>query len=412
MGVPDELGHTLEPQPWMTSPETRAVLRALSTDGATVRFVGGCVRDALVGRTVKDIDIATPDPPGRVMELLAAAGIKAIPTGIDHGTITAVVPPAHFEITTLRVDMETYGRRARVEFSADWEADAARRDFTINAIYCDADGHLFDPTGGRSDLRARAVRFVGDPDIRIKEDFLRILRFFRFMAFYGDLPANAEGLAACRAHASSLPALSGERVAGEVLRLLESSRAASVLRVMAESGILDHVLPELTRIDRLEGLISVDVGDPDPLRRLGAINAADLGGTYALSARLRLSNSERERLANMASRENEVTAGIDARGRRRILYGMGVHTFADLVFLGWAQEPAQSRAWRRYLRAAAQWSPPALPIGGADALAAGVPRGPEVGRLLGEVEKWWIRGDFKADREKCLQHLLRIVRFD
>ena len=410
MGVPGKQEPTLDPQPWMTAAETQAVITALSADGATVRFVGGCVRDALAGRPVKDIDIATADPPDRVMELLAAAGIKAIPTGIDHGTVTAVIPPAHFEVTTLRIDTETDGRRARVEFSGDWDADAARRDFTINAIYCDTDGCLFDPTGGIADLRAKVVRFVGDPDARIKEDFLRILRFFRFTAFYGDLGPAADGVAACRANAASLPSLSGERVAGEVLRLLESSNAATVLRVMEENEILQHILPELTRLERLEGLIAIDSIDPDPMRRLLAALSPDDAAVHALSDRLKLSRAERERLAVNVVHAGSVTVGLDARGRRQLLHRLGAQTFIDLVYLGWAEEPAQRRAWRRHLRAAEQWTPPAFPLRGADVLALEIPHGPEIGQILDEVERWWVAGDFKAGREECLRRLRRVVQ--
>ena len=410
MGLPRKQGLTLDPQLWMTASETQAVIASLSAGGATVRFVGGCVRDGLAGRPVKDIDIATPDPPDRVLELLAAADVKAIPTGIDHGTITAVIPPAHFEVTTLRIDAETDGRRARVEFSDDWESDAARRDFTINAIYCDAEGNLFDPVDGVADLKAGIVRFVGEPDARIKEDFLRILRFFRFTAFYGHLPSDADGLAACRANAASLPSLSGERVAGEILRLLESANAASILRVMEENGILQRILPELTRLDRLAGLIAIDGDDRDPLRRLLAATAADAAGIQALSDRLKLSNAERDRLAVDAAHAGTVSAGLDARGRGRLLHRLGAQTFTDLVYLGWATDPAPRRAWRRHLRASARWTPPVFPMRGADVLALGISHGPRVGQILDEVERWWVGGDFKADREKCLGKLRQVAR--
>ena len=410
MGGPGNQVLTLDPPPWMTASETRAVIAALSAGGATVRFVGGCVRDALAGRPVKDIDIATPDPPDRVLELLAAAGVKAIPTGIDHGTITGVIPPAHFEVTTLRIDAETDGRRARVEFSNDWDSDAARRDFTINAIYCDAEGSLFDPADGIADLRAGIVRFVGEPDARIREDFLRILRFFRFTAFYGRLPPDADGLAACRANAASLPSLSGERVAGEVLRLLESSNAAAVLRVMAENDILQHILPELTHFGRLAGLIAIDGDDPDPLRRLLAATASDEAGIQALADRLKLSNAERDRLAVNVVHAGTVSAELDARGRRRLLHRLGAQTFTDLVYLGWAEDPTPRGAWRRHLRAARRWTLPAFPVRGVDVLALGISHGPRVGQILDEVQRWWIGGDFKADREKCLRKLRQVAR--
>ena len=405
----------LEPRPWMTANETRAVVAALSAAGATVRFVGGCVRDALIDRPVRDVDIATPDPPDRVIGLLEAAGIEAVPTGRGHGTVTAVVPPRRFEVTTLRVDAETFGRRARVEFSGDWDVDAARRDFTINAIYCGADGELFDPTGGIADLNAKVVRFVGDPETRIREDALRILRFFRFTAFYGAPTPDPDGLAACRAHAGSLAALSGERVAGEILRLLESRDAAAILRVMRDGGVLRPVLPELSSsgVARIGRLIAVDSDDPDPLRRLMAGLWTDGPGTArAVAGRWRLPNAQRDRMAaaEAGARAGAAMGTLDARGRRRLLYRLGRETFADLAWLGWSREPARKNAWRRHLRAAREWTAPALPVGGADALALGAPPGPAVGRALDEVERWWIRGDFRADREACLRKLRQVVR--
>src|SRR6201982_1030846 len=196
------------PQPWMVEPATRAVLAALSAGGAEARFVGGSVRDARLGKQIGDIDIATPAPPERIIELLEKSGIQAVPTGLAHGTVTAVVPPRHFEITTLRRDVETYGRRARVAFDADWAADAARRDFTINAIFLDPDGTVHDPVGGLADLRARRIRFVGDPATRIAEDVLRILRYYRFEARFGAGTGDPRPRAACRAAAPSLPNLS------------------------------------------------------------------------------------------------------------------------------------------------------------------------------------------------------------
>lgn len=402
----------LEPQPWMTADETRAVVAALSAAGATVRFVGGCVRDALIGRPVKDIDVATPDPPDRVIELLGAANIGAVPTGRGHGTVTALVPPRRFEVTTLRIDAETFGRRARVEFSADWDADAARRDFTVNAIYCGADGELFDPTGGIADLNAGVVRFVGDPETRIREDGLRILRFFRFTAFYGATSPDADGLAACRARAGSLEDLSGERVAGELLRLLESRAAAAILEVMREAGVLRPVLPELSPsgIARIGRLIAVDSDDPDPLRRLvSGLGTAGPGAAQAVAGRWRLSNARRDRMAAAEAHADEMAGMPDARGRRRLLHRLGRETFTDLAYLGWSRNPERKNAWRRHLRAAREWTAPVLPVGGSDALALGAAPGPAVGRALDEVERWWIDGDFRADREACLRKLRRVA---
>src|SRR5580658_5327355 len=237
----------MAPQPWIQEPATQAVLAALSRARIAARFVGGCVRDALLKRAIADIDLATPARPEAVMAALDKAGIKAVPTGIAHGTVTAVVnspgPLRHFEITTLRRDVETDGRHARVAFDADWAADAARRDFTINAIFLSPDGAIDDPTGGLADLRARRVRFVGDPATRIAEDVLRILRYYRFEARFGSGDGDPAARAACRALAHLLPNLSAERVAQELVRLLEAADPGRALAMMAEDGVLAVVLP-------------------------------------------------------------------------------------------------------------------------------------------------------------------------
>ncbi len=267
-------GERLAPQPWMEAPATRAVIAALTARGAQVRFVGGCVRDALLGRPVTDVDIATPDEPGRVIELLETAGLKAVPTGVDHGTVTAVAFGRPFEITTLRHDVETYGRRARVAFTDDWTADAARRDFTFNAMSCSPEGRIHDPFGGIADLRARRVRFVGRAEDRIREDVLRLLRFFRFYAHYGAPPPDPEALSAARSLAPLLPTLSGERIAAETLKLLAAPDPAPVMGLMREQGVLAHVLPEAQRIDRLARLTAIEtaLGLPlEPVRRLAAV---------------------------------------------------------------------------------------------------------------------------------------------
>src|ERR1700757_5005589 len=229
----------IEPQSWMTDPATSAVLEALAAGGAQARFVGGSVRDALLGQRIGDIDIATPARPERVIELLEKRGIKVVPTGLAHGTVTAIAgtPQRHFEITTLRRDVETYGRRARVAFDADWAADAARRDFTINAIFLDPDGTIHDPVGGLGDLQARRVRFVGNPATRIAEDVLRILRYYRFEARFGMGMGDAPARAACRAAAHLLPTLSAERIAQEIVKLLEAADPIAVLRMMQKDGV-------------------------------------------------------------------------------------------------------------------------------------------------------------------------------
>lgn len=397
----------ITPRPWMTAPATRAVVDALTAKGATVRFVGGCVRDTLVDRPVKDVDLATPDAPDTVTALLEDAGLRAIPTGVAHGTVTAVVADRHFEITTLRHDVETFGRHARVAYTDDWAADAARRDFTMNAIFCDPDGTLYDPCGGLSDLRAGRVRFVGDAGQRIREDLLRLLRFFRFQAHYGRVPPAADALAACRALAPRIPALSGERVRTELLRLLEAPAAAAVLTLMAEEKVLAHILPEATRFDRLARLVAIetDLEEIDAVRRLAAVVDTDRDGVDGLADRLRLSNAARRRLARLVGAPARPDPATDGPAVRRMLYRLDVALFRDLVLLEWAERGTDEAAFRALLAAAAHWTPVALPVTGADLHAAGIPTGPEVGRLLAEIEGWWIDGDFRADRAACLEEL-------
>jgi poly(A) polymerase len=409
----------LESQPWMTAPETVAVIAAVSAAGGEARFVGGCVRDALLGRTVSDIDIATHEPPERVMNLLARAGIKAVPTGIKHGTVTAVIGARHFEITTLRRDVETYGRHAKVEYTDDWAADAARRDFTMNALFCGADGAIYDPFGGLQDLRARRVRFVGDPEARICEDVLRLLRFFRFHAHYGTPPPDAAALAACTRLAHLLPTLSGERVCGELLKLMNAPDPAGVVELMRDADVLPHVLPEATRIDRLRALVEVEAASPrdlvprrDPIRRLAALLDGSERSALAVAARLRFSNAERDRLVALADGP-EMSPALSQPERHRLVYRYGRERYRDLLLIRWAEALAaggaagrrDDEAWLQLLRAGAEWSVPRFPLKGRDAVRLGVPPGPAVGRLMAALEDWWIAGDFQADRAACLAKL-------
>jgi poly(A) polymerase len=407
--VPESV-RRLPDQPWLAAPETRAVVEALTRDGGQARFVGGCVRDALLGRPVKDIDLATPDPPETVMQRLQRAGIRAIPTGIEHGTVTAVIGERHFEITTLRHDVETFGRRARVAFTDDWDADAARRDFTINALSAEPDGTVHDPFDGIADLEAGRVRFVGEPEARIREDVLRLLRFFRFHAWYGSGEPDAAALAACSRFAELLPTLSGERVAAELLRLLLAPDPASAVALMRDHGVLQPILPELTRVERLRVLVLIEdeIGDRDAVRRLAALLPPAQAGALAVAARLKLSNADRDRLAMLAAPPLAV-APLDERGARRALHRIGAALFRDLVLLDWADSPGTAPRHRALLAAADAWTPVALPVKGQDVLEHGVAAGPAVGELLAEIERWWEEGDYRATREDCLSKLRALI---
>jgi poly(A) polymerase len=398
----------IAPPGWVAEQAVTTVLAALGADGAVVRFVGGCVRDTLLARPIGDIDIATPDPPDTVLTLLDAAAIKAVPTGIAHGTITAVVPPRHFEITTLRRDVETFGRHARVAFTDDWAADAARRDFTMNALFLDEAGRVFDPVDGLADLRAGRVRFVGDAEARIREDVLRLLRFYRFHAHYGRGAPDAAARGACRALAALLPGLSGERVAAELFKLLAAPDPVPTIDLMAEDGVLAVLLPEAQRRDRLAGLVAL--GDRgDPLRRLAALLVADPEALLGVAARLRLSSAARERLLRLAAPPAAVDLAGDERAQRRALYRLGLDTYRDLVLLR-AAETGEAAVARRLVEAAPRCLPPRFPLRGSDVTQLGVSPGPAVGELRAAVETWWEAHDFAAGRKACLAHLAELAR--
>jgi poly(A) polymerase len=391
----------------MTEAPSRLVLSALAAGGAEARFVGGCVRDALLGRPIADVDIATPAPPERVVELLEAAAIKVVPTGFAHGTVTAVVSPRHFEITTLRRDVETFGRHARVAFTDDWAIDAARRDFTMNALFLDAAGSVFDPVGGLVDLRAGRVRFVGDPETRIREDVLRLLRFYRFFAHYGRGEADAAARAACRALARLLPTLSGERVAGEVMKLLGAPDPLPALDLMREDGVLAILLPEATRRDRLAGLLAIEP-TRDRLRRFAALLAASADAAGAVAKRLRLSNNERDRLLVLAEPAGAVELAADERAQRRAIRRLGLEAYRDVVLLR-AAATGEALLAAALLGAAPDIVPPPFPLRGRDLRGLGIPPGKRLGELLAAVEAWWEDGDYRADRGACLAHLAALT---
>jgi len=396
----------MPPAPWMRAPQTRALLAALTAEGAIVRFVGGCVRDSLAGRPVRDIDVATAAAPRENLRLLAAAGIKAVPTGIDHGTVTAVVDGRPFEVTTLRVDVETFGRHARVAFTDDWRADAHRRDFTINALYADPDGRIYDPTGGLADLRRGRIRFVGRAEQRIEEDRLRILRFFRFHAWYGRGAANRAALAACGRAAAGIERLSGERVRQELMQLLAAPEPRPALRLMARHDVLRHLLPAGADLRALSRLIRTEAQAgtaAEPLLRLAALvrgwAAAD---ARRLAERLRLANAERERLLVLL-RETAPAAGGGEPALRRSIYRLGVELIVDLALL----------AGRPRLAAAARALPrPEFPLRGRDGLALGLKPGPALGRHLAAVETWWAAQDFRPDAEACRRRLAALAGRD
>jgi poly(A) polymerase len=397
--------------PWLDEPATQVLLAALALGGIEARFVGGGVRDALLGISGGDIDLATPARPEAVMAALGAARIRAVPTGLAHGTVTAVVkafgPDRHFEITTLRRDVETDGRHAKVTFDAGWDEDAARRDFTINAIYLAPDGMLYDPAGGVADLAARRVRFVGDPATRIAEDVLRVLRYYRFEARFGGGDGDAAARAACRDAAGKLPALSAERVWRELRGLLLVSDPIRALTMMQQDGTLPAVLPEARRIDRLAALLPLAAAD-DTILQLAALAEIDRARAVDVAARLRLSNPEAKRLAGLAS-PWPLDPGGDDGAQRLALYRLGAERHADLILLLTAEGRLKPAGLRRLTELAETWPIPVFPLRGDDVAALGIAPGPAVGRLLLAVRRWWEEGDFAAGREGCLAKLKELA---
>ena len=404
--------------PWMTAPATRAVIEALEADGGAgcARFVGGCVRNAVLRKPITDIDIATTLTPDAVTRALAAAGLKAVPTGIDHGTVTAVAKGTPFEITTLRRDVETDGRRAVVAFTTDWAEDAQRRDFRLNALYADPSGRLYDPTaGGLADAHAGRIVFVGDAETRIREDGLRILRFFRFQAWYGRGEPDAAGLAACAALKGLIGQLSAERVSAELLKLLAADDPRPAVRLMAQTGVLAEVLPEAVGLARFEALVAIETEmlfTEDALLRLAAQLPDDPTAAHDLAERLRLSTRQKFRLVNALNFEPKLVSWMSPRETRRLVYRMGVETFCDRVTLAWAasERPAATTQWRALLPTARSWTPPRFPLDGEEVMAAGVPEGPLVGAVMREVEAWWVENDFPADKLALIERLKAVAQ--
>ena len=381
-------------QPWLESQATQAVMRALEAAGGAgcARFVGGCVRNSLLGQPVDDIDIATRLRPDQTIAALKAAGLKAVPTGVEHGTVTGVSERRPYEITTLRRDVETDGRRAVVAFTEDWAEDAARRDFRLNALYADAAGTVFDPTGGGlEDAAAGRIVFVGEAETRIREDYLRILRFFRFYAWYGRGEPDAVGLAACAALKGGMAQLSAERVSKELLKLLAAPDPRAAVRAMAETGVLAQVLPQAQPLTLFEAMC--DLTD-DPVMRLSALLPADAAAVTEIAGGLRLSNAVRDRLAAMVADRPAVSPTMSDAASRAAIYRLGRRAFEDLLMRA---EAAGGGDGARLQALAADWTPPRMPVGGRDLARLGLKPGPETGRLLKAFEDGWVADDFPAE---------------
>ena len=386
---------------WLRDGEVARLLALLDRDGEEARVVGGAVRNALLGLPVAEIDVATTALPPEVVRRAEAAGYKAVPTGIEHGTVTVVINHHPFEVTTLRVDVETFGRKARVVFGRDWIADAQRRDFTINALFADASGQVLDLVGGLADLAARRVRFIGEPQLRIAEDYLRILRFFRFHAYFAEGAPDATGLHACIRARDGLETLSRERVRMELLKLLLAPRATPTLVVMAESGLLGPVLGGVPFLASFENTAKVEAAvgaEPDAVRRLGALGVSVKEDAQRLTQRLRLSNTESERLLALEGWWR-VAPGAGEQAAHALLYDLGPQSFADRVLVAWARSEAGAadRNWRTLASLPQRWTAPIFPLKSADFSRRGVPAGPALGAAMREAKTAWIAADFPAD---------------
>jgi poly(A) polymerase len=401
---------------WLVAPETKRVMAALeaSRPGAS-RFVGGCVRNTLMGHPVDDIDIATQLTPEQVTAAAHAAKLAAAPTGIEHGTITVIADHKPFEVTTLRRDVTTDGRRATVEFTEDWSEDAGRRDFRMNALYAGFGGAVHDPTGGGlDDARAGRVIFIGDAQTRLREDYLRILRFFRFNAWCGKGDLDAVGLAACEALQAGLASLSAERVWKELKKLLAAPDPRLALVAMARVGVLEKTAPEATRMPRLVQLIDIEnelMLDHDAMTRVAAMLENE-DGARALVRRMKASNEERARLVGALGQEMRIVSFMSMREVRRALYALGVETFQDRARLAWAEEgdPRKASQWRALLALAQSYVRPTMPLTGEDIMAAGVPEGPLIGAVRREVEAWWIDADFPDDKLSIVERLKAVAQ--
>jgi poly(A) polymerase len=407
----------LDDAAWLKHGEVALLLAVLDRDGEEARVVGGAVRNQLLRLPVEEIDVATTALPQEVVRRVEAAGWTAVPTGIAHGTVTVVINSRPFEVTTLREDIETFGRKARVLFGRDWRSDAARRDFTINSLSASTAGQVFDYVGGLADLAARRVRFIGDPRQRIAEDYLRILRFFRFHAHFAQGEPDGAGLAACIKERAGLKKLSRERVRNELLKLFVAPRAAPTLVVMAEGGLLGPLLGGVPYTDSFAKMVEIERAlgvEPDPVRRLGALGVMVREDAQRLSARLRLSNAESERLLALEGWWR-VNLALSAQAGHALLYELGPQSFADRVLLAWArtQQGAADPSWRALAALPQHWTAPGFPLKSADFTRRGVPVGPVLGAALQAARKAWIAADFPADRatlEAIAEHAVRSTR--
>ena len=386
----------LSDQAWLNDDRLQQVMKVVTDAGADIRVAGGAVRNALMGLAISDVDLATTLLPGDVMRVGKAAGFGVHPTGFDHGTVTVVNGAKAFEVTTLRRDITTDGRHAIVQYTDDFALDAARRDFRMNSLYCSADGKIFDFTGGYADILKRNVRFVGEPRQRITEDYLRILRFFRFHALYGQGPIDAEGLQAATQLSSGLRKISAERIRMELMKLLVAPRAVATLKIMAARVVLDKIISyrdDWRVVSRLpdDGVLKLFALAKRPRK---------------LKEKLRLSNAEALRIEALATAP-EISPRLSLDQQKAVLYKMGPLAFKDAAMMAFARSPAAKthQGWQHVLQLAEYWAVPVFPVTGKDILALGFPAGPKLGKQLDKLEKRWIASGFELEKAALLRLL-------
>jgi len=405
MNDPETRTLPAERRAWLGKPPLARLLELLDADGEEARVVGGAVRNSLLGAAVGEVDIATTARPEEVMRRASKAGFNPVPTGVEHGTVTVVIDGKPFEVTTLREDVETFGRHAKVSFGRDWKKDALRRDFTINALSLGRDGTVYDFVGGMNDIEARRVRFIGEAEARIREDYLRVLRFFRFHAAYGHGLPDAEGLAACIRAREEVALLSRERVRAELFKLLVATHAVPTLAVMSEVGLLISVLGGVPLLASFANIMKVEEAlalASDPVLRLGALAVFIVEDAERLRERLRLSNAESRRLESMGERWWRISPKNGEQSARALLYRIGAEAYRDRVLLALARSQAKDDdpAWRELADLPSRWTAPKFPLAAKDFLDRGVAKGPALGAALASAEEAWIAADFPGESAK------------
>lgn len=397
---------------WLNSNATQAVFRALNRDGYEARAVGGAIRNTILDQKVKDIDIATTSDPETSIKLAKAASLKVIPTGLQHGTVTVVSESIPYEVTTLRQDVETDGRRAKVAFTTDWEADASRRDFTMNALYLDAEGKLYDPLNGYDDLMARRVRFIGNPVDRIREDYLRILRYFRFKAEYGLDTLDPPSLHACVQEKDGLRQLSAERISAEMQRLLVAQAAPKVLETMFSYGLLTDILGSIANPATFRNLVNLDQQlqhKADPMLRLAVLSLFHKDDATRITERFRLSNENKKELRHILEPPSQLSNKLSELNAKILLYRLAEHTYRNKILYHWSHsgQAPDNPSWKKLYHLPERWTAPVFPVKGRDLSSLGVCNGPEMGKLLKRLENTWIEDEFNLSKDKLLQIALK-----